>query len=223
MPFNLVQFVLTMAALVVGITIHEFSHGLTARQLGDPTAERMGRLSLNPLVHLDPLGTVMMVISALFGAGIGWGKPTPVNPWNLRPRGRVGMAIVALGGPVSNLLLAFVLTMGLRLAGTLGVVHLIPAALATVLYMIILVNVYLAAFNLLPLPMLDGYHVLVGVVSSIRTRWASDLTGNLDRFEAQGPMLLLVLILAGNLLRFNVLGYLMEPVVNLFFRLLGLS
>ncbi len=217
MPFNFVQLIAILVGLVVAITIHEFSHALVARQLGDPTAERMGRLSLNPLVHLDPLGSIMMLITAITGFGIGWGKPTPVNPWNLRPGRRLGMAIVALGGPISNLLLALVFSVVLHLAPTM------PLAVMSILVQMAALNLGLAAFNILPLPMLDGFHVLMGIVSSIRTRGASTLVGQLERIEAQGSMILLILIMAGYVFRFPILTILIQPIFGLLAKLVGLG
>jgi Zn-dependent protease len=173
--------------LLVGITVHEFSHCLVAYWLGDPTGKRMGRLTLNPLVHLDPLGTLMIVITALTGFGIGWGKPAPVSPWNLRPGRRLGMGLVAAGGPAANLLVALFTALVVRLlfAMQLGV----PTLVVYILYGIIGLNLSLAAFNLLPLPMLDGFHILMGIVDSIRARWAQDLGYQLERIEPHGPMI----------------------------------
>jgi len=217
MPFGIVNLIAVLLGLLVAITIHEFSHALVARQLGDPTAERMGRLSLNPLVHLDPLGTLMMVITALTGFGIGWGKPTPVSPWNLRPGRRLGMALVAAGGPISNFLLALILSAILRL------VPIWPGVLASVVSGVALLNLSLAAFNLLPLPMLDGFHILMGLITSIRARWAYSLSYQLERLEPQGSMLLLILILAGYVFRFNLLTMLTFPIFRLLVRVVGMG
>lgn len=199
--------------LLAAITIHECSHALAAYRLGDPTAKRMGRVSLNPLVHLDPLGTLMMVITALTGIGIGWGKPTPVSPWNLRPGRRLGMGLVALAGPVSNVLLALALAVMVRVLFALPLA--VPRAVVSALGVIIGLNVGLAAFNLLPLPMLDGFHILMGIVSSIRARWAYNLGYQLERVEPHGPMILLVLILLPRVLRIDILGLLIAPVYDL--------
>ena len=108
MNFNIdiKSLVISLVALVISIDVHEFSHAWAAYLLGDDTAKRMGRLSLNPLVHLDPLGAVMMLVSSFAGFGIGWGKPVPYNPRNLRVDARTGGGVVAVAGPVSNLILA---------------------------------------------------------------------------------------------------------------------
>lgn len=198
-----------IVGLILGITIHEFSHALAARLLGDRTAERMGRLSLNPLVHLDPMGTLMMLITVFSGFGIGWGKPTPVTPWNLRPGRRLGMALVAAGGPLSNFLLALLIAPFLLLVPN-------PRSTAGVfLSSIVFVNLGLAAFNLLPLPILDGFHILMGAVASIPGRLASNLSYQLERLEPHGPMLLLVLILLGSLMRLSILSILIDPIFRL--------
>ena len=212
-----ISLLITLAGLVLGITVHEFSHALVAYRLGDPTAQRMGRLSLNPLVHLDPIGSLMILISSLSGFGIGWGKPTPVSPWNLRPRGRIGMALVALGGPVSNLAVALVLSTGLRLAPVL------PWTVQGILLQVTRVNLALAAFNLLPVPMLDGFHILMGAIASIKARWAYNLSYQLGRLEPHGPMILLVLVMLGSLMRPGPLTLLVVPIYSLLAKIIGLG
>jgi len=134
-----------LLALVVSISIHEFSHAWSAYELGDPTAKRLGRLTLNPIVHFDPLGALMLVFMAFSGWGIGWGKPVPVNPYNLRTNPRVGMGLTAAAGPFSNLVLATLAAVPLRLG-----LHL-PGLLVTFLWTLVITNVSLAVFNLIPL------------------------------------------------------------------------
>ena len=144
-------------ALVAAITFHEFSHALSATSLGDYTARSLGRLSLHPKVHLDPIGTTMILL-----AGFGWGKPTPVNPRYLRPGERPGMAAVAMAGPISNVLLAFVATIPMKL----GLVSRDYSAfilfrgeaadiVAYVLGALVFWNLLLAAFNLIPVAPLE--------------------------------------------------------------------
>ena len=103
---NIQSFIAGALGILIALDIHEFFHAWVADQLGDPTARYLGRISLNPLVHLDPLGTMMMFMAALTGRGIGWGKPVPVNPHNLRYGPRVGMGIVSFAGPFANLVTA---------------------------------------------------------------------------------------------------------------------
>lgn len=194
------MFLSTIIALVLGITVHECSHAWMANYLGDPTARLQGRISLNPLRHLDPLGTAMMAITIVTGMGIGWGKPTPVAPHRLRFGRRVGYALVGLAGPVSNIVMAVGFGIWLRLGG------LLPIWLLQILYVIALMNAVLAAFNLLPLPPLDGYSVLIGLISLIRSRWAWELANTLESFTRYGPIVLIGLILLTQVLRINIFG-----------------
>ncbi len=200
--------------LLLAIDVHEFCHAWFADRLGDPTARYMGRISLNPLVHLDPLGTVLMVMSTLSGRGIGWGRPVPVNPRNLRYGPRVGMGIVSFAGPLANLLTASVLVLPLRLR------LMLPGLLPQLLLYMAIVNISLAVFNLIPLPPLDGYGVLQGILAGVRGPWSYRLSRNLDALAERGPFALLFLILAGQVLRIDVLGVFMNPLVGFFYRLI---
>lgn len=181
-----------MLVLVVSIAIHEFAHAWSALQLGDRTPYYQGRVTLNPAAHLEPMGTMMMVISALTGFGIGWGKPVQVNPMNLKYGPRVGMAITAAAGPISNILQAIVWGIPLRLAiqGTLT----LPELAFDVLLTAVWINLGLALFNLIPLFPLDGFNIVRGALATIRTRWAYDVSDFLDRLQPYAPMVLLMLI-----------------------------
>lgn len=162
------QLILIGFFLLIGFPIHEFAHALAAYQLGDGTAKLFGRLTLNPVAHFDPLGGMMLVISVLFGGLIiGWAKPTPVNPSNLRDR-RNGEVIVALAGPASNLIMALVGAFALRLL--LPAEASIPPRVLTLLFNFVLFNVMLAVFNLIPIPPLDGSTLLFRFVSP-QTAW----------------------------------------------------
>jgi Zn-dependent protease len=142
-----------LVALVVGITFHEFSHAVVADQLGDHRPRALGRVSLNPLRHLDPLGAVFFLI-----AGFGWGKPVPVNAYALRP-GRIGLTLVALAGPLANFFVAAVVAVLYRLLLPAG---LLDAELPNrVMQLIVYFNVALGLFNLIPIPPLDGYNVVL--------------------------------------------------------------
>src|SRR5918999_2045449 len=134
-------------ALIVGITFHEFSHAWVADTLGDHRPRALNRVNLNPVNHIDPVGAIVFVL-----AGFGWGKPVPVNVYALRP-GRVGMAMVAAGGPIANVLVAVAAAAVYRVLEIGGVTGLVE----NVAFFIVLYNLLLAIFNLLPIPPLDGY------------------------------------------------------------------
>jgi Zn-dependent protease len=210
------QLVFFVLALVVSISIHEFSHAWSAYELGDSTARNMGRLTLNPIKHFDPLGALMILFMAFAGWGIGWGKPVPVNPYNLRTNPRVGMGLTSAAGPFSNLVLAALFAIPLRLgwANTYLV--------ASFLWVMVITNVSLAIFNLIPLPPLDGFNVLQGLIATFRTRWAYEWGNRLDKLATYGPMVLLALLAVGWFTPLNPLSWLMgQPVAALTGLLLG--
>lgn len=150
--------------LIFSIVIHEFSHGWMADQLGDPTARYMGRLTLNPIPHIDPIGSVILPLLLVLSGSpfvVGWAKPVPYNPYNLKDQ-KKGPALVALAGPLANLLIALIFG---ALARILAAQDSITYANAIVFFdMIILYNVLLAIFNLVPLPPLDGSKILDSIL-----------------------------------------------------------
>ena len=179
--------------LLVAFPVHEFAHAWAAYRLGDSTARYQGRLTLNPVAHFDPVGGTILAISVLLaGFGIGWAKPTPVNPYNLR-NGRRGEALVAAAGPVSNLVMAAIVAIPLRL------IYSSPDLFRTVLtndlatfvfnvaVLFVQIDVLLLIFNLLPIPPLDGWRALLGLVDA-RTAY------NLKPFEQYGFVVLILLI-----------------------------
>lgn len=174
-----VTFVLLAVPLLYSIIIHELAHGWVAYRMGDQTAWWMGRLSLNPLKHLDPVGTLM-----LFLFGFGWAKPVPVNFGNLRDA-RKGMIFVSAAGIVANMLLAFLAFFLNRLLAPTG-------GFATLLYYLAQINIMLAAFNLIPIPPLDGSKILMGFASQ-------RLQYSLARLEPYGFFILIGLLYLGAL------------------------
>ncbi len=192
--------IIFLISLVVAITIHEFAHALVADYLGDPTPRLSGRLSLNPLAHLDPLGTLALLL-----VGFGWGKPVPIDPYNLRYPRR-DSAFISLAGPGSNLLLATVLSLLIRF---------IPSLLpfSSLLVPIIVLNVGLAVFNLLPVGPLDGAKILIGFVPA---RMAADLEDNLDRYGLFLLLFVLFPIVGGQ----SLAGLIVTPVINFILHLL---
>ncbi len=174
-------FLIVLVAFVVAITIHEASHALVATWLGDDLPRSQGRLTLNPLRHLDPLGTIMIAV-----ASFGWGRPVLVNPHRMRFGVNRSMALVAAAGPASNVIFALLLTPLARdlFAGD-------PSALdfwTNAVWLVMRMNVVLAVFNLLPIPPLDGFNVLVGVVPS-------EMAARLNELRRYGPVALIVVFL----------------------------
>jgi len=208
---NLVMLLATLVALLLAITVHECAHAWVADQLGDPTARDAGRISLNPLVHLDLMGTVMMIVTALTGMGIGWGKPVPVSPHRLRYGPRLGNGLVALSGPISNLLLATVLGLTLRFAPPL------PPTAYQFLGTAVFTNIVIAMFNLLPFPPLDGHSVLLGLLSLSHDEWAWRVSQFVDGLQRYGPWILLGVILIGQSFGLNLIGWLIGPPTRFFF------
>lgn len=191
---DLLQVVQTLLAIVIAITVHEFSHAFSAYRLGDPTPKFNGRVTLNPIAHLDPLGSIMLVVSAISGFGFGWGKPVPINPYNIRSVGaKTGMAITSLAGPLSNLVLAAIVCIPLRfdLIQVQGLVQF--------LLIIASINIFLAIFNLIPLPPLDGFHVAEWFVPQ---RYSHLLA----QIEQYGPLILLAVVFLG----MNLIGPLLS-------------
>lgn len=169
------EIILTIAVLIMSVVVHEVSHGWAAYALGDPTAKFSGRLTLNPISHLDLFGSILLPALLAFSGlpVIGWAKPVPINEYNIR-HGRWGTALVAFAGPASNLLLATIFGLTLRLG--LGV---IPASFLPGFFMVVVINLALAIFNLLPIPLFDGSRILAALLPYRYAR----LLNSLERYN----------------------------------------
>jgi Zn-dependent protease len=168
-------------ALIVGITFHEFSHAFIADTLGDRRPRALGRVTLNPGAHIDPIGALVFVL-----AGFGWGRPVPVNVYALRP-GRMGMAIVAAGGPAANVAVAVVAAVTFRVMETVGVSGFVLELVAAIVFF----NFVLAILNFIPIPPLDGYNIVLPFLPP-RTAFT------VQRYAPYGIIVLLVLLLLPN-------------------------
>jgi len=194
--FDLYSFLIRMAALIICITIHEFSHALSAYKAGDDTPKLQGRVSLNPIDHLDPVGTIMMVVTSISGFGVGWGKPVQINSVNFT-HPRWDNLRVSLWGPLSNLITAAVIGIILRFT-----MHLLSPPVAEFALWLFLISIGLALFNLIPVTPLDGSHILSAILPI-------DLARRYDYFMLRYGMLVFIglIFLGGG----RLIGYLIGP------------
>lgn len=204
---SMLDMVLRLAAVLLCLTVHEACHGLAAYALGDPTARRAHRLSLNPLRHIDWFGLLMM-----FAAGFGWAKPVPVNP-NYFKKPKQGMALTALAGPVSNFLLALLTLLAARILCDVAAYSETNQRILDFLLMVAVLSIGLGLFNLVPIPPLDGSKVLFAVLPDRAYDW-------LMRNERYGMLLLFALVFfdVGS----NALSKTIQWVFDLFCRMVGL-
>jgi Zn-dependent protease len=190
-PFDsLISRIASFIPVVLALTVHEWAHARVALHLGDDTALQQGRLTLNPLAHLDPVGTILL---PLLGVPFGWAKPVPVDPSRFRPDVTMGtgLLLTAAAGPVSNLILAMLSGAALRLAGGVFALALHPAA-EFLLIRFTVINLAMALFNLLPVPPLDGSRIVDGLIPfGWRGVW--------NRFSAFGVFILLAIFVAPQL------------------------
>lgn len=196
-----INFIFSIAVLIISVIVHEVSHGYTAHIMGDPTAKNAGRLSLNPLKHLDPIGSVLVPFITYLGGGFifGWAKPVPYNPHNLRNQ-KWGPGIVAIAGPLSNFLVAGVFGLIIRNGQALTF---LPISFFEIASLVVFINLILGIFNLVPIPPLDGSKI---VFSFLPYKWK-----NIEFFlERWGFIFLIVFIL--------FFFRLLLPVVSLLFK-----
>ena len=197
------QILALVIPILFALTIHELSHGLMALHFGDPTAKNAGRLTLNPLAHLDPIGTLM-----LFIVHFGWAKPVPVNPAYFKDP-KKDMIWVSLAGPVSNIILAFLTGMIIRVVGMEMSNNFTFNFFKLMLYYSLTINLALAVFNLIPIPPLDGSKILQGLLPPKY----DEIMYNLERY---GPFILLGIIMFGRFTGVSIIGSIIWPFVNVF-------
>jgi len=194
---NITVYIWRLVAILFAITVHEYAHGRVAEIEGDPTARLSGRLTLNPLAHIDPIGFLMLLIFRF-----GWAKPVPVNFNNLK-RGEKSIILVSLAGPLANFLLAFLVSIFWRVNLPL------PIGFIRFCIELALLNVFLGIFNLIPIPPLDGSHILASILPyRYRIQY--------EKIGVYGSLILLVLIVTG------VISDIINPILYLFYHLLGL-
>ncbi|MDR3575617.1 MAG: site-2 protease family protein [Anaerolineaceae bacterium] len=207
-PAYIISLIVT---LLIAFTFHELSHALVATAYGDDTPRLAGRLTLNPLAHLDPIGTILLLV-----AHFGWAKPVPIDPYTLRRRSSLALLWVSLAGPASNLIMAGLAAIPLRLGilpldtTTNGI---LPTPSYFLLAVFIPINLTLFLFNLIPVAPLDGEKIL----DAILPPGAAQVY---DRIRPYGPLILLAIVFVLPALGFDVLGFLIGPALNAIFRLL---
>lgn len=203
-------------ALVLALVVHEYMHALVGYLLGDETAKRMGRLTLNPMAHADMMGTVILPIMAIMGnfPVIGWAKPVPFNPYNLRDQ-KWGPTMVALAGPLSNFVMAAIFAVVLRigLASGLPLLNLLTVFLG---YLVV-INVVLGIFNFIPVPPLDGSKLLAALLDHPKYR------NFLHALETKGPTILLIVILLDVISPVPILGAIFGRAIGIAFSLAGIQ
>jgi Zn-dependent protease len=204
---DLARILIGFTVLLLSLTVHEAAHAFSADILGDPTARRLGRVSLNPAVHIDPIGTLLFPLVAMFTGLplIGWAKPVPVSIQNLHGHWQRKFMTIAAAGPASNLVLAVIGAIGVRLIGFEGGTNPATSQIFQFLLMMVVLNVLLAVFNMLPVPPLDGGNVLMGL---LRGR-ASELFNSMRPF---GMIVLYALLISGVL--WQIVGPIQDAILD---------
>jgi Zn-dependent protease len=197
------ELICRIITLVIALTLHEFAHAFTADRFGDPSPRQAGQLTLNPLVHLDFLGSLMVLVT-----GYGWAKPTPINPAALRQHSKFAIIWVSIAGPLANLFLAVLAALPLRfgLVQVVSPTGFLPT-LGEFLYIFFYINLILAIFNLIPIPPLDGEKVLSALLPE-------NLESVYAKLRPYGPLLLIVLLLVGPQIHIDVIGWIMTPILT---------
>jgi len=198
--FDLARMIYVLPGILLALTIHEFSHGYVAYLIGDPTAKNSGRLTLNPIAHIDPLGFLMLMF-----AGFGWAKPVPVNPYLFDIDRRKGTLLVSLAGPASNIIMAILLT--LLFALFLRFTNSFNSVVQQLFVSAISINLVLAVFNLFPIPPLDGSKIVMSL-------FPSRFEQTFHELERYSFILLMALLFLG------VIRRILFPIVNVLFNLL---
>lgn len=218
--------IIMILVLLFSVVFHEVSHGWVAYRLGDDTAHKMGRLTLNPIPHIDPYMTVLLPLMLGFMTGwrvmFGGAKPVPVNPYNFK-NPKKGMAITAAAGPLSNLILIAASVILFRILVTLGFVEKYDVQMrfftnemnfidAFFVYAV-LINTVLMVFNLIPIPPLDGSKIIMGFLSY-------EQAAKYESFSRYGMYVLIGLLFLGSIMNYSIIGALINPFINFFLRLL---
>jgi len=207
--------IIQLPILFITLTVHEYSHGLVAYWLGDDTAKRAGRLTLNPISHIDPVGLIM-----LFIVHIGWAKPVPINPYNFRDQKR-DMALSAAAGPISNFIMAILLAVLFRFFNNMNPTWQYSSSIGSILmfmlFYAVMINLALGLFNLIPVPPLDGSKIIGGFMSD-------EIYYKYTAQERRGAQILIIIFVVSFIFKLDIIGSVIIPPLNFFLKLLtGMS